>query len=747
MKARDKHNKKYAACKSVDPATDKASTDKEGDDYYREIVSIANVAIVKFNTKLVLTEYTGNAESIFGFKREEVIGKNLRETIVPEFESTGRDLGEFIRDLAQNARTYEYNINENITKDGRRIWMQWHNSEIRDKRNHLSGILSIGTDITNLIHAEIALRESEERFKTLSDLTFEGILIHDNGIILDCNLSFERQIGYSRKELIGQNLIELLIPQQFHSIMREQFKNETAQYEIEALHKNGTLIPVSIEARKVKVGGRFVRVAAVRNISDLKKTIKELDNYKNHLEELVLKRTEEIKQQSKELTRQNEILQFERNQLRTIIDNIPDLIYIKDRESRFLNANKRQIKHLKKNHLKDIAGRTDFDFYDESYAREYYRDEQQILKTGMTIIDREELTVNEEGKILYLLTTKVPLHDNQGKINSIVGIGRDITGKKRAENKLKERAKKIEKLNKKLKESNRKLEEANKAIQERKEEIEATLEKLKSTQSKLVESEKMASLGILTAGIAHEINNPVNFVYAGVNSLMKDFEDIKPVIEEIRSFNSETENINPSFKKIEELKTIHDFDSAYAAAVETLNDIKIGASRITEIVAGLSRFSRIETEKWRRSDLHEELDSVLVLLKNKFKKHIEVIKKYDARLPKVECHPGKLNQAFLNVINNAIDAIEGKQGTITIETGVFADRVNISIRDTGKGIKDDDKMKIFDPFFTTKEVGYGLGLGLSITYSIIREHNGEITVDSIVGKGTAFIIRLPVTQA
>jgi PAS domain S-box-containing protein len=703
------------------------------EDYSRQIVNIANVAVVKFDKKLRLTEYAGNAESIFGFTREEVIGKSLEETIVPRFESTGRNLDHLIHHLIQNTGKHEYNINENITKDGRRIWMQWHNSEIRDEKNRLTEILSFGMDITSLIETEIALRESEERFRKLSDLTFEGILIHDNGIIIDCNLSFERQIGYSREKLIGQNLFDLLIPAKWHSTMREKFSNETAQYETEAIHQNGTLIPVSIDSRKVKIAGKVVRVAAIRNISDLKKTIHELDIYKNHLEELVAARTKEIKQQSRILEKQNEMLEFERNQLRTIIDNIPDLVYIKDRESRFLNANKYLIRHLGKRELNDITGKTDFDFYDINYAEKYYNDERKILKTGKPVIGIEEPTVNELGKKLYLLTTKVPLRDKKKRITSIVGIGRDITEKKHAENRLKE--------------SHNKLEKANRSLHKQKAKIEATLYQLKNTQAQLVQSEKMASLGILTAGIAHEVNNPVNFVYAGVNSLMKDFKDVMQVMEEIRSLNGNFADPDAFFRRIEELKKQYDFETACSAIGETLNDIKIGAGRISEIVAGLSRFSRIESEKWKLADLHEEIDSVLVLLKNKYKHNIEVVKKYDPELPKTECHPGKMNQAFMNIINNAIDAIEGCPGTITITTGVSAGSVNISIHDTGKGIRDNDKTRIFDPFFTTKEAGYGLGLGLSITYSIIREHNGKISVKSGEGKGTTFTIHIPALQS
>jgi PAS domain S-box-containing protein len=556
-------------------------------------------------------------------------------------------------------------------------------------------------------------------------------------------------------------IFDKLIPLEFHNKVRQKLMRDSIQYEAEAIHKDGTFIPISIESRSTKIGNMRVRVAAIRNISELKKTINELDKYKNQLEDIVKKRTAELKNQSKKLKQQNDQLQLERNQLRTIIDHIPDLIYIKDKESRFLNVNLQLIHHFGRKKLGDLIGKSDADFFSSKYADKYLLDEQEIVKSGKPMINIEELSLNKFGKQIYLSTTKVPLKDKKGEIIGIVGIGRDITEKIIAESKLivqaknleesnillEERSKKIENLNSELLDINRKLEFANSNLQERKEELETTLEQLKKAQSHLIQSEKMASLGILLAGIAHEINNPVNFIYAGVNSIIKDFEDVKIVIESFNSLDRKTQDVMALLAKIEDLKKEYEFDLAYAAITETLQDIKLGATRIKEIIDGLSRFSRIENENWKQANIHEEINNVLVLLKNKYKHRIEIKKNYDELLPLVECYPGKLYQVFMNIINNAIDALEDEQGTITIKTSFSSSMVSISIKDTGKGIKEDDKLKIFDPFFTTKEVGYGLGLGLAISYSIIQEHNGEIIVKSIVNKGTEFIVRIPIKQA
>jgi PAS domain S-box-containing protein len=865
--------------------------------YYRQIVEAAKVVIVRFDKQFIITDFGGSAEKVFGFKKKDVIGRCLFDTIVPEFESSGRDLTGMMDQMLSEIQDFKYNINENITSRGKRIWMQWYNSQITDDSGELIDILSIGIEITDKIRSGKALKESEERFRTLSDLTFEGILIHDKGTILDINLSLAKQVGYSRRELVGQNLFSILIPQEYQHEMLENIRKNMAHYESVVRHKSGTLIPIAVEGRTIKLYDKTVRVAAIRNISELKKMIDELkvsenqssvifesapvimllvnerkeiirinetgkksllvkkksdrnlslhlklddvlinyginerdeecilrrtlhetfqnnrnvyqvegsmvrnkrnrreisyfqvssiivetlkpkttlivmdditehrkivqklDKHQHHLEEMVDKRTRELWKKSKELVRQNDMLEFERNQLRTLIDNLPDLIYIKDSHSRFVNANKQLVNVMGAKKLEELIGKTDFEFFPEILASEFFNDEKRIFETGRPLIAKEEpgLDINKNPR--YILTTKVPLTDLDGKIKYIVGIGRDITEKKIVENKLKEQAgnlkninkllesrnSEISKLNNKLKTYNEKLGFANSELTEQKEELLTTLEKLKLTQTQLIQSEKLASLGILSSGIAHEINNPVNFVYAGVNSVMKDMEDIIPVVEELKKLNSNTVDLIIIADKIEKLKEDHQFDEAFEAINSTLKDIKLGASRIIQIVAGLSKYSRSSREDLQAADIHDEIEAVLVLLKNKYKNKIEVIKNYAPKLPAIECSPGKLNQAIMNILNNAIDAI-GQNGKIIITTKYLKEKISISVKDTGKGMTDEERTKIFDPFFTTKEVGKGLGLGLYITYTIIEDHKGTIHVNSAMNQGSEFIITLPVKR-
>ncbi len=303
--------------------------------------------------------------------------------------------------------------------------------------------------------------------------------------------------------------------------------------------------------------------------------------------------------------------------------------------------------------------------------------------------------------------------------------------------KIKDKQLVIEKQNSEIHEKNIELHENNLALQE-------TLVKLQKTQEQLIHSEKMASLGMLSAGIAHEINNPINFVYAGINSLSRDFNDIKPVVSAIKEVDPESKNLKEEIKNIEKIKEENFFDEAFDAIPQIISDIRIGADRTAEIVRGLRYFSRTDKEEMQSVNIHEGIETSLLLLKNKYKKSIEIIKNYDSALPELKCYPGKMNQVFLNILSNAIDSIEGK-GSIIITTKSENGNILISIKDSGSGMTEETKSKLFDPFFTTKPVGKGIGLGLSITYSIIKEHNGEIKVLSKIGKGTEMIIILPLT--
>lgn len=289
---------------------------------------------------------------------------------------------------------------------------------------------------------------------------------------------------------------------------------------------------------------------------------------------------------------------------------------------------------------------------------------------------------------------------------------------------------------------------AAKKLAEQKEDLGRLLNELQETQSQLVQSEKMASLGVLTAGIAHEINNAINFVYSGIHVLSDKFTEIRPVISHVTDLKKDDEDLETSIDKLVKEREEVGYDEAQGVIDQMISSIKVGAERTTEIVKGLRTFSRSETEKKTKIDIHSDIDVALLLLNSRHKDAIHINKNLTDKHLEVDGYKGQLSQAFLNIISNSIDAVapKGKDGKIDIETSFDGSRAEVKITDNGVGMSEEDLQKIFDPFFTTKKVGAGTGLGLSITYGIVERHGGTIAVNSQPDEGTEFIIKLPLAS-
>ncbi|MFT6963559.1 MAG: signal transduction histidine kinase [Flammeovirgaceae bacterium] len=257
----------------------------------------------------------------------------------------------------------------------------------------------------------------------------------------------------------------------------------------------------------------------------------------------------------------------------------------------------------------------------------------------------------------------------------------------------------------------------------------------------------MSSLGQLTAGIAHEINNPINFVYAGTNTLKMLIDDIGTVLDKYDGIDlsKDKEELEVAFSEIQQFKDEIDFDEIQQDVQELIKDILNGAERTQSIVLSLKTFSRLGEGDMQRADLHDNLNSTIVILNPEIKNRIEIIKEYDPHFPSIECNVGEVNQVFMNLISNATQAIEGK-GKVIIKTWKEGDIAYVSVSDNGSGMNESTKAKIFEPFFTTKDVGEGTGLGLSISHGIIEKHNGTIRVESQLGRGTSFIVGLPIDK-
>ncbi len=297
----------------------------------------------------------------------------------------------------------------------------------------------------------------------------------------------------------------------------------------------------------------------------------------------------------------------------------------------------------------------------------------------------------------------------------------------------------LENINSNLEE---KVKQRTKELYESHEVLQTKHNQLKATQTQLVQSEKMAGLGTLVAGVAHEINNPTNFVYVGTHNLANKLKKLNQFI-----FDLAGENVDEEFTQMVEER--------FEPLERNLLDISEGSLRIKTIVQDLRTFSRLDEAERKRIPITEGIESTLRLIQTKYKKEVEFICDFQEN-PQIDCLPAQLNQVFMNIMINACQAIQRKQqatgdetpGHLSIQTVIVADKFGkqnlaIQFQDTGCGMSEDVKGNIFDPFFTTKAVGEGTGLGLSITYGIVEKHQGRIEVESELGVGTTLILFLP----
>ena len=427
---------------------------------------------------------------------------------------------------------------------------------------------------------------------------------------------------------------------------------------------------------------------------------------------------------------------------RGIFENAAEGIYQSVWAGRFLNCNPAAaniLGYASAGELIEAVTDIENQLYVEPARR---RELWTILRQGRSVNNFEAELYRKDGSRRWVLLSVRPVLTDEGDLIYVDGMIQDIAERKRAEKALQDLN---EDLERRVSDRTSELERANLDLRQLTSELEGAYEELKSAQSRILQQEKMASIGQLAAGVAHEINNPMGFIISNLNSLRKYTEKITTFMnlqsDAVKALPGRPD-VSEIVEELEKQRRLLKVDYIIEDFNSLIKESQDGAERIKDIVQNLKSFSRLDEAERKVADLNEGIEKTINIVWNELK-YKAVVKKDYGDIPQIFCNLGELNQVFMNLLVNAAQAIE-TQGEIAVKTFDDGKDVFIVVSDTGSGISADQLDKIFEPFFTTKDVGKGTGLGLSIAYDIVKKHGGDIGVKSAVGNGTTFTIRLPV---
>jgi PAS domain S-box-containing protein len=622
------------------------------------------------------------------------------------------------------------------------------------------------------------------RVHDILDNTADGVVTtNEEGVIESFNYAAARIFGYPAAEVIGTN-IKMLIPEsergKHEEGMRRYLSSGEARMighsprEMRGLRKDGTVFPMEMTLGEMLLDGRRLFIASIRDTSELTQAHDELKSSFAALQAASrdLEKTHDQLRQA-ELDNEQQMSALAEANVRMVLYH-DTMEQVRHADASFSGSGDAEaFYHSILSDLMSLTGAKygAIGLFDASGKL------QKFLTEGISEEERQKIGPYPVGKGLLqafyrenTITRIARIADDPRScgfppghppMSSLLGVPLNVNGMTRGVIYLTDKgggeaftdqdemlvemvAREVEHILERG-ELMASLRDSNQALSQERAEQQKLITQLQEAQGQLLQSEKMASIGQLAAGVAHEINNPIGYVYSNLGSLEKYIHDLFSVLDLFETAEGEFPPNSASLSRIRAYKDTLDLPFLKEDIPSLMAESKEGIVRVKKIVQDLKDFSHVDEAEWQWSNVHHGLDSTLNIVWNELKYKAEVIKEY-GELPEIECIPSQLNQVFMNLLVNAGHAIESR-GTITIRTGQEGDQVWVEIADTGKGIDAANLKRIFEPFFTTKPVGKGTGLGLSLSYGIVTNHHGLIQVESTPGVGTTFRVWLPVKQA
>jgi len=682
-----------------------------------------------------------------GYTREELLGQTYDKL------ATGRHQPQFFQHLWDTVRAGSDWRGEvsNRRKDGSEFWIELTVVPLPAAGPHPRRYVGLGSDISRVVETEQALRQSESRFRGLTETISAAVILHQDDRMIYVNRAMERITGYSREELLQMSFFELAHPRvrdvlQARGEARIRGEAVPPTYEAPFVAKNGRTVWLEVTAARIEYENGFAGLGTAIDITERKRA----EASQKHSQQMLQQIIEGDPVPTFVIDAQHQITHW--NAACSLVTGTPAEQVVGSRDAwRGFYPEARPV-------LANLIVDGSIESRVEAYYGQGFRRSEVI--PGAYEVERFFPQMGEGGRWLFF--TAAPLRDARGNITGAIETLVDVTARKAAEDALRlaydEMEGLVEKRTFQLAQAKQALEEdivqrqASEAeVRRRNAELLEVNRKLQEAQEQLLQSEKMASIGQLAAGVAHEINNPIGFVQSNLTTLERYLDDLQAVMGSLEAAAQHLPAEHPARLAVSQMKQARDFEFLLEDLPTLMHQSRDGIDRVRKIVADLKDFSRLDaSQDWEWHDLHRGLDSTLNIVNNEIKYRAEVVREY-GELPEIECLPSQLNQVFLNLLVNAAHAMpEGKMGTITLRTGHKAGpeggRVWVEVADTGSGIPAENLNRIFDPFFTTKAVGKGTGLGLSLSYGIIQKHRGAIHVTSEVGQGTTFRVELPVQQ-